>query len=440
MNASVKQLGRYRYVRRRWWLVCTVIDAIGWSVVYVARGLRAALRLLGWDQPAPVARIPRSILIVQLDHLGDAIISLPMLRALRRAYPRARIDVLCGEWNAELFAACGHVDHVYSSRMNRFARSVRRLAWIASVLWWGWRLREVKYDVAIDVRGELPLALLMWLSGARRRVGWAAGGGGFLLTDSPRWVPRRAEHLSRRALLAILGIHDANATGWSEPAFVPSQTAREQIDTELSRVVNAQPLIVFHVAAGTPAKEWPRQRWAQLAERAAVEFSAKIVLVGAAADRDIAMHVTACVPPDSVVDRTGAYGITQLAALLERAGVFVGADSGPAHLSAAVGTPTVVLFSGTNRHEQWQPRGRHVMVVRHAVDCSPCHRTRCPLADHPCLSRLSVDDVLAAMRELCAATRLDDRLDRDRPRQVLCERPSNEQPLDQRALVGAAAR
>jgi ADP-heptose:LPS heptosyltransferase len=80
--------------------------------------------------------------------------------------------------------------------------------------------------------------------------------------------------------------------------------------------------------------------------------------------------------------------------LIAEAELFIGADSGPAHLAAAVGTPAIVLFSGTNRVEQWRPWGARVAVLRHEVACSPCHRQTCPWADHPCMTRLAPNEVL----------------------------------------------
>jgi ADP-heptose:LPS heptosyltransferase len=90
----------------------------------------------------------------------------------------------------------------------------------------------------------------------------------------------------------------------------------------------------------------------------------------------------------------------ELAVLIQQAHAFVGADSGPAHLAAAVGTPVAVLFSGTNNADQWQPRGGPVSVLCHPVACSPCHRTRCPLADHPCMNGLLPRTVLAVIERI----------------------------------------
>jgi len=89
--------------------------------------------------------------------------------------------------------------------------------------------------------------------------------------------------------------------------------------------------------------------------------------------------------------------------LLERAEVVVGADSGPVHLATAVGRPVVVLFSGTNRPEQWQPHGRDVTVLRHPVPCSPCHRERCPRDGHPCMGELRPERVARAVLETLKA-------------------------------------
>ena len=93
----------------------------------------------------------------------------------------------------------------------------------------------------------------------------------------------------------------------------------------------------------------------------------------------------------------------ELAAVIEQSDLFVGADSGPAHLAAAVGTPAVVLFSGTNDPRQWQPWGTDVTVVRHEVRCSPCHRERCPLKEHPCMRGLEVEEVARTVEKAARA-------------------------------------
>ena len=384
-----RHLGRYRYVRLRWRIMFTLIDAIGELVFSLGRLFSRAKPSTG----KPVD--PRKILLVQLDHLGDAILSTGMISALRRRYPDASIEVLTGQWNQKLFEAIDDIDRLHVSRLNRFSRS-GRFGWPAAVFWWGWHLRKRKFDLGIDVRGEFPIALILWLCRARRRVGWNAGGGGFLLTDSAAFVPHRAEIESRAALIETIGMK-VDGTDELLPRFCPPADARRTVRQRLSQVELNGPLVVLHVSAGTEAKRWPIDHWRSLVDRLTAELSADIILVGSRDERPIARAITADRDWPSVHDWTGRCDLVELAALLERADVVVGADSGPVHLASAVGRPVVALFSGTNRHEQWQPPGSKVTVLRHPVECSPCHRSRCALAEHPCMSRLRPEEVAAAV-------------------------------------------
>ena len=121
-----------------------------------------------------------------------------------------------------------------------------------------------------------------------------------------------------------------------------------------------------------------------------------MIVVGGVDDLEPA---SALEPHDNLLDWTGRLSVTQTAALLERADLFIGADSGPSHLAASAGLPSVILFSGTNRVAQWRPWSRRSLVLRHSVPCGPCHQKVCPLAAHPCMTGLDPDRVYrAAMR------------------------------------------
>lgn len=355
--------------------------------------VRTAREKLGVSRPLDAAD-PRSILLVQLDHLGDAILSTVMLPLLRARYPEARIEVLAGPWNQEVFAAAAEVDRVHVSRLNRFARKNRWL-WLPSTFWWAWRLRKRRYDLAIDVRGEFPLALLIWLTGAPRRLGWDSGGGGFLLTESPRWTPRRPEVDARLALLAELGITPADDENNTGPQMDPGDDARRSVLRQLSEFATpGRPFVVVHLGAGTSAKRWPLDSWQLLIARLIAEQNVQIAFIGGGDDRHLADTLITQFASADVSNWAGKLSLTETAALIEQADLFVGADSGPAHLAAAVGTPVVVLFSGTNDSRQWRPWGKNVAVVRHEVACSPCHRTECFWGDHPCMRGLSVSLVM----------------------------------------------
>ena len=144
--------------------------------------------------------------IVQLDHLGDAVLTSPLLARLRAAYPEATIDVLASPSNHEVFEADPNVDRVRLAERTWFERRPRPLGAGSAVWQLGRSLRGERYDLGIDVRGDILTVLVLALAGIPRRVGWAMGGGGFLLTDVADWVPGRHEVRSRLALLEPLGI------------------------------------------------------------------------------------------------------------------------------------------------------------------------------------------------------------------------------------------
>jgi ADP-heptose:LPS heptosyltransferase len=157
------------------------------------------------------------------------------------------------------------------------------------------------------------------------------------------------------------------------------------------------PRIVLHVGAGTQAKTWPGGHWRGLAVRLVESLHAQVILVGGPADRVLADGIVHGGPRSQVADWTGQLNVAELAALLEHSDLMVGADSGPAHLAAAVNTPAITLFSGTNNPRQWQPFGPEVTVLRHSVPCSPCHREKCPFEDHPCMTGLAPERVAAVV-------------------------------------------
>lgn len=154
------------------------------------------------------------------------------------------------------------------------------------------------------------------------------------------------------------------------------------------------PLLAVHLGAGTLAKRWPARHWRTLIRRF-LDDGWRVIVVGGPEDADLSPMLE---PHENLRDWTGRLAVTETAALLERADLFLGADSGPAHLAACAGVPSVVLFSGTNRVRQWRPWSRRSLVLRQRVACRPCHRKTCPLVDHPCLSGLSPERVERAAR------------------------------------------
>jgi ADP-heptose:LPS heptosyltransferase len=300
-------------------------------------------------------------------------------------------------------------------------------------------LRKERYDLGIDVRGDILTVLVMTLAGIRRRAGWAMGGGGFLLTDVAEWIPNRHEVLSRLALVeTITGPSDEPSRvsvhvddmervrvagmlqdSWREPSRKPRvsvgiegrardhrfSTAFEDDSGSGAFHKEESPLLAVHLGAGTAAKRWPLRYWKMLIARF-LDDGWRVVVVGGVEDVDAAASLK---PHPNLRDWTGRLCVTQTTALLERAELFLGVDSGPAHLAACAGITSVVLFSGTNRASQWRPWSRRSLVLSHDVPCRPCHHKTCPLADHPCMTGLTPDRVYRA------AVRWSRRINRGEP-------------------------
>jgi heptosyltransferase-2 len=429
-------VGRYRYSKWRWRIAARVLDVVGGLVMRPWRRLR----------PAPCVPDPRRILVVQLDHLGDAVLTSPLLGRLQAAYPEARIDVLASPSNREVFEADPRVHRVLLAERNWFERDRGRRALVTAVWEHGHSLRKARYDLGVDVRGDILTVLVLALAGIPRRVGWAMGGGGFLLTDVAEWIPGRHEVASRLALLERLGIASdgparvsvtvtdrerAKVARWLQEAWPGPRGQRRAPVLKPSLVGSLQrmrpgpvpagrgrahqaedrepfhddaewlhagrfgapaPLLAAHLGAGTAAKRWPPAHWKTLIGRF-LDDGWRVVVIGGPEDADAATVLT---PHPRLRDWTGRMTVPETTAFLERADLFLGADSGPSHLAACAGTPSVVLFSGTNRRAQWRPWSRRSLVLKFEVPCRPCHHKVCPLANHPCMTGLDPDRVYRA--------------------------------------------
>jgi heptosyltransferase-2 len=434
--------GRYRYSKLRWRLLVHALDFCGTLVMAIVRRIR----------PAPQIQVPRRILVVQLDHLGDAVLSTPLIAELRSAYPDSMIDVLASPSNHEVFEADPHINRVEVAERTWFERRPDRWGLVTAVWKLGWSLRRAGYDLGFDVRGDVLTVLVLALAGVPRRVGWAMGGGAFLLTDVARWIPGRHEVQSRLALLEHLGIPADRSTrvdvrvsdqdrivvasrladAWPRrgqrrgeihakavthagrgasgaPGIARGRDGRSKMIESIEdiedwlhadRFAPLPPLLAVHLGAGNAAKRWPTHSWRILIERF-VDSGWRVVVVGGIEDIPLSRDLG---PQDRLRDWSGSLTVTQTTALLERADLFIGSDSGPAHLAASAGTLSIILFSGTNQPRQWRPWSRHSLVVRHRVPCQPCHQKVCPLIDHPCMSGLSPDRVYRGALRLWSRT------------------------------------
>jgi ADP-heptose:LPS heptosyltransferase len=371
---------RYAYRRRTWRLLAGLFDRVGGTLV--RRPRRAA-------GGAP----PRRVLIVRLDHLGDVLFATPALRALRTGMPGAHLTLVVGPWAAPLVAASGLVDEVHCFAAPWFERPPRRSgwwAWLGLVRW----MRAARFDVALDLRGDVRHLAGVALAGVPQRLGYGRTGGGFWITDP---VPDRPVHEVERNLdLVRVLLPGATAGALELPPTGAEDTAWAERELRESGWDARRPLVLVHPGAGYPAKRWESEALARTLDLVSESAAVHLVLIGGAGDEADARALGDRMrrPPASLVGRTS---LGQVCALLRRAAVFVGHDSGPAHLAVASGVRCVLLYSGVNDLAAWGPWRGRVQVFRTPVPCSPCGLPVCNRS-HECMRDIVPEEVAAAIR------------------------------------------
>ena len=328
----------------------------------------------------PIARIA-----VRLPNwLGDTVMAVPALATARAAWPDARV-LAAGPW-AALLAHQGLAD-VLVDYPRRWSGRLRAADTVSSFA----------PDLAIVLPNSLESALAAWYWGARRRVGFAAGGRSALLTDAVP-VPSPRRHQIEEYLMLVE--HCGTAATARDPVLgAPARDSTERLEVcrllQTAGVV-ASPRIGVHLgAAYGPAKLWPVERVVDFCRLLAADRTPAILL-GAPGDVESAATITARAPAVSLVGRDHP---ALLPALLSELDVLVSGDTGVAHLAAALGTPVVTLFGPTDPRLS-APRGR-VAVLTHPVPCAPCFYRTCPI-EHPCLRDLSAAAVYTRTREVMA--------------------------------------
>lgn len=331
------------------------------------------------------------ILIVRLSAIGDVVHGLPVLGALRDALPRAFLG-----WAVEGRAADLLRGHAALDKLVVVPRG-----WLKSpnaVLALRRSLRELRFDVTIDLQGLSKSAIAARLSGAPRRIGFGGDDG----REISRWLnnelvePTRTHVVDRNLeLLAPLAI-DRPQARFDLVDSAASATAATRL-LELMRLGDR--FAIINPGAGWPSKLWPAQRYAEVARRLGQSRKVRSLVVWAG-DQERAWAEQIARGSGGLATLAPATSLIELAAIARRASLFIGSDTGPLHLAAAVGTPCVALF-GPSPGERNGPYGpRHVTLQKMRVE-GPSRRRRSAAGDS--MAAISVDDVVAACERILDA-------------------------------------
>jgi len=343
----------------------------------------------------PSPRAVESIVVFKLDHLGDLLTAVPALFALRARYPEAQVTLVVGRWCADFARDVLPVDYVAVYDSPAFDREAEtRGGGDADAL------RSVlpgSFDIAYGLRDDSATLAFVLAGGCRCR--------------HDRGTVRLADR-ARRMMAVLVGRGDPGPLSEREtnlrtvgagegevpdgPLIRPRPDMTERVRADIKELVgeSTSPLVVMHPGAAWEHKRWPVELHAELAGRLTRDLGATVFVTGSNSERELAERVMTRGARGRVV--AGEYDLLLLAALLELADVYVGADTGITHLATLVGTPTVVLFGPGDPRRFGPPRASDV-VVYHRQDCSPCSQTTCD-RDSACMRAITVDEVEAAVR------------------------------------------
>jgi heptosyltransferase-2 len=326
----------------------------------------------------------RKILVRATNWVGDAVMSLPALRALHETFPEAEISILAKPWVADLYGREPFCHRVIPYTPTDLAAKWRQ----------GRALQSEQFDLAILLQNAFEAAAVAFAARIPERIGYARDGRSALLTRAiavPKLgeIPRHErfyylELLRRAGILGTMPESDAIRLDGAAAARTAG-LARFQAAGLGESVVGVSP----GAAYGT-AKQWLPERFAAAASRVANEIGATIAIFGSTSERELCASVAAA----CTVPVRNFAGETTLAEFIEMAAacrVYLTNDSGAMHIASALGVPTVTVFGATDDIGTG-PTGPLARVVREPVECSPCLRRECPI-DHRCMTRVSVERV-----------------------------------------------
>ncbi len=335
----------------------------------------------------------KRVLVVRLRSIGDTVLATPSLIALRRFLPEAQIDILLEDWVAPVLEGFDAVDTVLTVGKDKKSRFET-----------AWKIRRNKYDVVFNLHGGTTATFFVRASGAKYRVGLANYQYNFLYTHrapSPLEFWQTTHAHSAEQQLALLGFVGVPVADKPKSRLIVTESARNSLEEKHSSfTIQHSPFALIHPVAAFDTKQWAMENFARIAE----SFNTKdlqIIAVATKKEREVLekLRAESKVPIQIFDDLT----LPEITALASKAKIFVGNDSGIAHIAAAVDAPSVVIFGSSNRNH-WRPwTNAPNEIVYEKMDCQPCAGYVCEKFDKAeCIRRVTVKQVIEAAQRVLA--------------------------------------
>lgn len=344
---------------------------------------------------------PKRIAVLRLDHIGDVVAADAFISQLHRQHPNAEIYFVTSPAGSKVFmnrttAMCGPIHEMIDVQVSWFQSNSSIFSIWSSFFKLKNALSKINADHVIDLRGDVRhiLAARMALPSAYIRS-FGITGGKFLLNECV--VPDLNTHAIMRNMSFLK--HPANCGEVHLSERLASQPLQAGVFTPQSD----KTYIVIHPSAGTLAKRWSAERWAELVGLLLKHPRYEVVWVGDSSCESVYQEVDKSMGVHFFERSTNLIGqipLESLGTLLAMCQVLVSPDSGPVHIAAAQHVPTVVLFSGTSLPEEWTPWETEFQILHRPVPCSPCYRTVCNQPRHHCMLDILPTEVFDAIEDL----------------------------------------
>ncbi len=335
----------------------------------------------------------KKILVRSPNWIGDAVMSLPALMSIKSAFPTTTISILAKPWVADIFQGVSCLEKII------FYESPGKHQGLTGRLRLAQKLKEEKFDLAILLPNSFGSALIAYLARIPNRAGYNTDGRGLLLTHAVSTPEKKKGHQIDYYLNLVNYLGIPILTRIPSLEIKTEQAARARAKLKSLGIKNMEFLVGLTPGASYgPAKQWPPEKFAELAYSINKRLRAQIIIFGAQNDRGIAKKILQA-GQNLGYDLTGQTNLAEAMALIACCRLMVTNDSGLMHVAAALKVPVVAIFGSTDPNHTG-PIGEHCRVIKKDIPCSPCFKPRCSNKDKQCLEAISVEEVYGEIAKL----------------------------------------
>ncbi len=331
----------------------------------------------------------KRILVIKIGAIGDVILAVPSLRAIRNSFPNAYISVLVGAESRLVLKKCPYIDDLIIYDRKGKGKGVKGVWQISSYI------RQKTFDMSIDLQNNRKSHIIMWLGAVQRRFGYSNGKMGFLLSDRLKYLNIGAGPIEEQ--FRVLKRAGINTVGLSRRLEIwPTTKDYSYIENLLKGewMRENQILVGVNIGGSWKTKRWPLKCFAKLLDMLASK-DIRAVITASEKEMDLANDL-AKMTNNKVINAADRTTVTQLAALIKRCKVYITSDSAPMHIASSMGANFIALFGPTDPRRHFEPTDRGV-IIKKELTCSPCYKASCKKIR--CMESIGVNEVFKLVME-----------------------------------------